>query len=64
MVAGHINDVSHKNGHADEASNHVIVIPLDNGIPYNTFTLLRGDIFIVDGVNGIWLEDEKRVRKN
>ena len=64
VVAGQISDESHEHWQRDQASDHVIAIPLVDGLPNHALTLLRGDIFIIDGVNGVRLQDELSVGKD
>lgn len=64
VIAGQICDKSHEDRQRDEASNHVIVVPFIDGIPYHGLALLRGDFFIIDGFDRIWLQNKQGVGKD
>jgi len=64
MVASQISDKSYKYRQRDETSNHVVVVPFTDGLSYHTPTFLRGNFFIIDGINRVWLQDKQGVWKD
>lgn len=64
MATGKVQDVSHKNWKGNNASDHVIAVPLVYGLPYDTLTLSGGHFLVVNGVNRVWFQNEQRIRED